>query len=478
MNIRRVEEDMFVLCPLDEQNTEIPAQVIYINDDKQAAYVHFLNNDKRLDKWKPLTDLKPYVPSEEEKEPVIEGDTLDPKTNFIEFFEYRHQQATSLKNIDRIMIGKYELQTWYHSPFIEEFERDKIIFFCSHCAAYFHTKEQLREHEGRCCHPQGREIYRKDNISIFEVYGNEYRFQCQCICLLGKLFLDHKIICYYVEDFKFYILTVYEDGAIHIAGFFSKELESVEDNILSCIIVFPHFQSHGFGKLLISCAYELAKRENTFGGPERPLSDLGEVAFKSYWKEEILMHFNNQNNRITNMSQLLYLTHFKEDELWETVNELGILYVDYEDRLQQFNMNKVKNLINETNLDKKRIDPKFLIYYPNKKIIEDSAESDAEYKNSDKSTNTGENEDKNGEEDMSEEEECINEEEGINEDINKGESTEQKEEMNEEESTEQKEDIKDEESTDKKESVNEYSYDYEYEYEYEEEKDEMENKLL
>ena len=44
-------------------------------------------------------------------------------------------------------------------------------------------------------HPPGDEIYRHDHLSVFEVDGAVSRTYCQNLCLLAKLFLDHKTLC-------------------------------------------------------------------------------------------------------------------------------------------------------------------------------------------------------------------------------------------------------------------------------------------
>jgi len=42
-------------------------------------------------------------------------------------------------------------------------------------------------------HPPGNEIYRKDSIVFFELDGRKHKDYCQNLCLLAKLFLDHKV---------------------------------------------------------------------------------------------------------------------------------------------------------------------------------------------------------------------------------------------------------------------------------------------
>ena len=70
--------------------------------------------------------------------------------------------------------------------------------------------------------PPGNEIYRQNNLSVFEVDGNIARTYCQNLCLLAKLFLDHKTLYYDVEPFVFYVLTDNDARGSHLIGYFSK----------------------------------------------------------------------------------------------------------------------------------------------------------------------------------------------------------------------------------------------------------------
>lgn len=71
-------------------------------------------------------------------------------------------------------------------------------------------------------HPPADEIYRHDNLSVFEVDGHISKLYCQNLCLLAKLFLDHKTLYYDVEPFLFYVLTLNDEYGCHVVGYFSK----------------------------------------------------------------------------------------------------------------------------------------------------------------------------------------------------------------------------------------------------------------
>src|SRR5713226_6924790 len=74
---------------------------------------------------------------------------------------------------------------------------------------------------------------------------------CQNLCLLSKMFLDHKSLFYDVEPFLFYVMTEVDDIGARFLGYFSKEKRSPKDFNVSCIMTLPVRQRQGWGNLLI-----------------------------------------------------------------------------------------------------------------------------------------------------------------------------------------------------------------------------------
>jgi len=241
--------------------------------------------------------------------------------------EKEHEERTKVKNIGKIHIGKFEVDTWYFSPFPEEYRTCKRLFFCEYCLKYMKKSATLEKHKAACLyrHPPGNELYRDGDLSVFEVDGSKHKIYCQSLCLLAKLFIDHKTLYYDVEPFLFYILTECDTDGHHIVGYFSKEKQSAEHYNVACILTFPQYQRKGYGNFLISLSYELTKLEGKVGSPEKPLSDLGKVSYRSYWTKILLKLLEDEETHKLTIKELSAKTAIKPEDIIGTLTHLGLL---------------------------------------------------------------------------------------------------------------------------------------------------------
>ncbi len=257
---------------------------------------------------------------------------MDPR---LAALEREHEEVTKVKNIERIYMGQWEVEAWYFSPYPEEYSYEERLFICEFCLKYMKKKRTYLKHksECKCRRPPGTEIYRessdgenKSSISVFEVDGKEHRVYCQNLCLLAKLFLDHKNLYYDVDPFFFYIITEVDALGAHIVGYFSKEKQSAEDYNLACILTFPQFQKCGYGKFIISLSYELSKREGKPGSPEKPLSDLGKISYRSYWTHVLLSLLSEQSAQDDiQIKGLSDMTGIKTEDIISTLQSLDMV---------------------------------------------------------------------------------------------------------------------------------------------------------
>ncbi|XP_041099217.1 histone acetyltransferase KAT5 isoform X5 [Polyodon spathula] len=239
---------------------------------------------------------------------------------------------TRMKNIDCIELGRHRLKPWYFSPYPQELTALPILYLCEFCLKYLRSLKCLQRHLTKCNlrHPPGNEIYRKGTISFFEIDGRKNKMYSQNLCLLAKCFLDHKTLYYDTDPFLFYVMTEYDSKGFHIVGYFSKEKESTEDYNVACILTLPPYQRRGYGKLLIEFSYELSKVEGKTGTPEKPLSDLGLLSYRSYWSQTILEILMNPKSdtgerpQIT-INEISEITSVKKEDVISTLQYLNLI---------------------------------------------------------------------------------------------------------------------------------------------------------
>nr|XP_054760221.1 LOW QUALITY PROTEIN: histone acetyltransferase KAT7-like [Lytechinus pictus] len=229
--------------------------------------------------------------------------------------------------VKKLEFGRFELNTWYSSPYPEEYARLPKLYICEFCLKYMRSSTILRRHLAKCVwrHPPGDEIYRKGNNSVFEVDGKKNKIYCQNLCLLAKLFLDHKTLYYDVEPFLFYIMTENDSSGCHILGYFSKEKNSFLNYNVSCILTLPQYMRQGYGKMLIDFSYLLSKREEKIGSPEKPLSDLGLISYRSYWKGVLLQYLHKLDAKEISIKDISQETAINPYDIVSTLQSMSML---------------------------------------------------------------------------------------------------------------------------------------------------------
>ena len=224
-------------------------------DGSWCYYVHFEGTDRRLDDWVRAAQLvaapAPPPPSGGRAGraggrgaggPPAGADGFGSRratrnmkrkidvTNNIqsvadEALEKEHEESTKVKNIKVIEMGTYEIDAWYFSPYPDAFAQQERLFICPYSLKYFKKRSAYVRHLAGVQRkgPPGTCIYRAPapplsaaciklqlaqahKLTLYEVDGSSAKVYCQCLCLLAKLFLDHKTLYYDVDPFLFYVL--------------------------------------------------------------------------------------------------------------------------------------------------------------------------------------------------------------------------------------------------------------------------------
>ncbi|KAI0717529.1 acyl-CoA N-acyltransferase [Cerioporus squamosus] len=360
----------------------VEQQAHILEHHNEEVYVHYVNTDKRLDEWVAERDVRLAGGYEAEvaanghsngvtrkrKRGSTDGESPrrgsparangdaasgsaqpeDPDASMgnasvVTEEEYdieHHKQITAKRNFDKVIFGRWQIRTWYFSPYpLTETEaedavpnaqaphaaaripgvarssirshgrtsdlfagglgrshgvgQNSTLWVCDRCFKYMAEGLSWELHVRKCTRrsPPGRKVYQRGAHIIWEVDGAKEKLYCQNLSLFGKLFIDIKTLFFDCDNFLFYILTDADSQRDHVLGFFSKEKVSYDDYNLACIVVLPPYQKKGYGMLLIEFSYELSRRAGKVGTPERPLSDLGLRSYLTYWVSTLVRFF-------------------------------------------------------------------------------------------------------------------------------------------------------------------------------------------
>ncbi|KAH8837444.1 hypothetical protein MCOR27_004681 [Pyricularia oryzae] len=277
--------------------------------------------------------------------------------------------------IECIEFGGWEIDTWYAAPYPEEYSRNRVLYICEFCLKYMNSDYVAWRHKLKCPakHPPGDEIYRHGSVSVFEVDGRKNPVYCQNLCLLAKLFLGSKTLYYDVEPFLFYVLCEYDEYGYHFVGYFSKEKRASSQNNVSCILTLPIHQRKGYGNLLIDFSYLLTRVEKKTGSPEKPLSDMGLVSYRNYWRLVLCQYFiehvpEDKEKQIgLSVKQISDDTGMTADDVVAALEGLRCLVRDPQTELYAFRVDLpfCKEYVEKWQAKKYvKLDPRFLTWTP------------------------------------------------------------------------------------------------------------------
>jgi histone acetyltransferase HTATIP len=101
----------------------------------------------------------------------------------------RPEEVHRVKNVSSVIIGQHQVETWYFAPYPSEYSLNDTVHICEFCLSFHNNRTRMLRHREKCqlYHPPGNEIYRKDNISFFEIDGTKQRTYCRNLCLVSKV---------------------------------------------------------------------------------------------------------------------------------------------------------------------------------------------------------------------------------------------------------------------------------------------------
>lgn len=101
---------------------------------------------------------------------AVNGDVVE--TTTVSLSSSTGNTGNGIRNPAAIVFGRYEVETWYSSPFPQEYARLPKLFFCEFCLKYTKSRAVLDRHMDKCQwrHPPATEIYRCNGLSVFEVH--------------------------------------------------------------------------------------------------------------------------------------------------------------------------------------------------------------------------------------------------------------------------------------------------------------------
>uniref|UniRef100_A0A8C2BSM7 Histone acetyltransferase KAT5 n=1 Tax=Cyprinus carpio TaxID=7962 RepID=A0A8C2BSM7_CYPCA len=249
--------------------------------------------------------------------------------------------VTRMKNIDCIELGRHRLKPWYFSPYPQELTTLPILYLCEFCLKYLKSLKCLQRHLVRAV------------LGLNKIINTLPASYISYQKLENLLFCE---TCFMFSHVLYLCRSSYSYSSICHALLVSGD-------------VFILYLTDSITGIIIKFSYELSKVEGKTGTPEKPLSDLGLLSYRSYWSQtilEILMNLKSENGerpQIT-INEISEITSVKKEDVISTLQYLNL--INY--YKGQYILNLSEDIVegHERAMQKRhlRIDPKCLHFTP------------------------------------------------------------------------------------------------------------------
>ena len=207
---------------------------------------------------------------------------------------------SKIRTIEQIVINNVVQRAPYFSPYPKKYHKRDNLYIWDFSLKYYASLEEFNARDEECNFQSmnPREIYQTDKYQVFEFDGDntDHRDYLNRLCLLSKLFIEHKYKVINPTSLYFYCLYKNNESNTKLAfwGYFSKSKRFFTDKKcwenLSWILTLPQYKGKGYGNFLISLSYKLSLDDKKAGSPERPISKPGFKIYKAWWMTTILSY--------------------------------------------------------------------------------------------------------------------------------------------------------------------------------------------
>ena len=147
-------------------------------------YVHYVGINRRLDEWVTADrivlnqaggsgahdggELGGRRATRKMKRRIDDMNALQAGAAHDEEMEKEHEESTKIKNIQSIEMGRFEVDTWYFSPFPDDFAQQRKLYICEFTLKYMKKRKTYLQHceRERARQPPGRLIYKMEPVAL------------------------------------------------------------------------------------------------------------------------------------------------------------------------------------------------------------------------------------------------------------------------------------------------------------------------